>query len=1007
MSRTLTANASAEANKLTGSKPFNVLHIERTGADDLYLTDAPRTVAGITTLYSAVLNWSTIVQPTTTLGSQKSSSFPPYSDYACSLSLSDSTLRGIFLGNSPPINEKCTIYQFWDGLTWPTDAVILYVGTLGSIGGGKSQSFNDSNVSVTLNIIDYFKTLVDKDYGTIVTEDIFENLHESAEGAIIPLVYGKRKKVKGVMVVGPKQGVLMKKIDFDDTELYIENGDKFPQGAQLTIRIDDELIRGSFAGKVFTVTSRAYYIGDYSTAGNPDNDARLITLVDGPAIDNSIVGYAAGVSIGTKYQDGDLFAKYSISKRNWTSLSGTIQNNPRDGRQWRHITSYNATNGVMEIGTPYYREGVRTPTPSVIYSSGHQTLTGNLSVRIGTFADSHLAGAIVYEYLEDGYTYAFNNDASSELTALYFYGIKGEHVDAGDAISKALNLGGIYQYNNRRSTNITIGLPTRVGNVFQSEVKDYHSLPTSLYELNKDDNTWVANIGHNITTITLPMLTVWFDFYKPDGLDLWADLEGVTDDNTSTGTLITTFPNAIYDFLVNKLGISGANVDLTSFTDANTNTSEWLEVRGNIAKLVRGSTALSAMAFQCRSRIIFEAGKVYLKYLSNAIGTPTTPTIDTTVEYENGLTLSWEDAGEVTNELKYTWINDDLKTISEIAEDEDSITSYGRRSANLKFDFISKRDQAEQIAVFWLRRWSNAFRRGQVRCNLKALPFQREDVVTVDFDDWNLDSVPVEVTDIYHSPSTGGNVEEINVGIKLPIRIGCATSCELFCETGSESIAVTVCGDACETSCQVACQLFCQTVSETDVGCGSASCQIGDQLIGEPCVYTETSSFCDTAGCQSCQGVCVTGCQSGCETVCEPSYIVDSCSDSCEVAFCQTSCTGGGCETSCQASCTISGESGCSTLGDSDYECSPFTCQFSCTITCMSGCETDCETYDISNFCDSHCIVSGCESACQIGGCETSCESSEVSYPSCDLMCETNAMSLDCGLNSTAFPGGL
>ena len=174
MSRTITASAQTQADS-AAAKPFNVLHIERTGASDLYLSDEARVLTGSITTEPCITDWGQVSLPGTRVASQQSGAAFPLADYSVTVHLADSTLRGIFLGSNPPIHETCTLYQYWDdaSLAWAADAVVLYEGTLGSIAGGSAQRFSDRDVTIQLRIIDRFKTLLDKTVGNAADRDIF------------------------------------------------------------------------------------------------------------------------------------------------------------------------------------------------------------------------------------------------------------------------------------------------------------------------------------------------------------------------------------------------------------------------------------------------------------------------------------------------------------------------------------------------------------------------------------------------------------------------------------------------------------------------------------------------------------------------------------------------------------------------------------------------------------------------------------------------------------------
>jgi len=546
---------------------------------------------------------------------------------------------------------------------------------------------------------------------------------------------------------------------------------------------------------------------------------------------------------------------------------------------------------------------------------------------------------------------------------------------------------------------------------------DYQVIPTSFYTLSKDDSTWSADLGHNVTTVTMYQVPQWVPYWFPGGFDIFADVGGITDDNTPTGAVITDFSDAINDMLQNRIGVGAGDINAASFAATKSELTAWLEIRGVIDRVQRGSQILAWLAFQCRSLLRFEAGEIYLDYLSNAMGSNVTPTIGTTIEYMDELELSFDSPDEVVNEIEYTFRGPKAERKTGKAIDTDSISAYGRKSVRANFTLIAAADQAEIVGGFWVYRWGRPWRRGQVSCVLATLPFQRNDAVTVDFDNWSLDSVPAEITDVRHTPGD----DAIRFGLRFPFYSGCATSCEAFCETGSETIAVTTCTGACETADQAACTLVCMTrIENRATGC--AACELGNQVVAWDMEADWIAcGLCETA-CQSCQGSCVSSCESGCETDCEVASTTNECDTSCIVgggacetasecgAACETDCMTG-CETvvegpcgeGCQVACEVPAcQTGCEVYGQAcGGSCEVSGCE---TTGCEVGCETGCETASTSNDCDTSCIVGACESQCEVGGCETSCETGDTTTPDCDLACETNAMS-SCAMNDTTFAG--
>ena len=1012
MSRTLTGAAQTETDKLSGVKPINVLKIIRDPDDDLYLSDAVRTLEEGLNTDAAVLNWGQVDQRGSRLGSQQDAAALPLANYSIKLSLADATLRSIFLSKDPPgppIGAQCILYQFWQGLEWGADEVTIYDGTLGSIARGRAQQFDEREVTVTLNIIDRFKTLLDKEVGNVADVATFASVLQSDEGRVLPLVYGRAKKVKAVMVDGPKIAALMKNIDKDAETFYAEGLDQFPDGA-ITIRMGHEYIEGSRSGNTFTVTARGAAVAEF-TSGGSDPDYRFLFLSDGTGIDDQYVGLWAGVQIGNTWRPGDLAFQSSNPDPNQIIVGNAPPaTNAWDGRQWRQIHGYDASTKKLELNAPYTREGLREQMPSGgLRAWGHQTyVPSGANVKIGTIPAPHGVGDMVYE-VKSEYKFILNNAVSSAVNGLYFHGHKGEWKSITDYADGMIDVGGgstgiIPAGSFIPLPSMSVGVLTQAGgawadmfgSIFSDDQEaDFQAIPESFYVTSKNDNTWNSELGHNVTTITMKLLPSQVPFWRPEGMTLWADISGITDDDTPTGTLITNPSDIIKDVLKNRIGdIVDGDIDSTSFSATKSSLASWLEWRGVIERVMRGGQLVAWLALQCRSRIRFEAGQIYLSYLTNAMGANVSPAIDKDNALLDTVRLSWDSPGEVINELTYSFRGPDDEKKTGLIKDAASISAYGRKAGSINLKFVAAQDQAEQVAYHWLYRWSRNWQRGQVRGFLPLLPFQRDDAITVDFPAWELESVPADVTDIRHRPGAAGSQpDNITADLRFPVYHGCTGTCEAFCETGSESIAVTVCTSTCETAAQTLCALLCQTRNENMEGCGT-NCQVGNQVLTvdppEDGDWIDSTGGpmgpCITVGCQSCQGDCVTDCQT----------FSNDCSTSCISQ-------GGSCETTCEAQCTVAVETGiCTESCEAPGEVGVFPCDNECEGNCQisdgcnSGCETDCQTGTTTCACDE---------ACEPGGaCEASCETGQTVDPSCDLACEPSGMAT-CDLSDTTFAG--
>jgi len=1030
VSRTLTAAAQALADSQS-AKPFYVLKIERTGYSPLYLSDAARVLngSGITT-YGCVTSWGQLSMPGTRVGSQQEGSTYPLADLSIAIDLADPTLRGIFLSNTlAPVGEECTLYLFWDdaSVTWGADEVTLYVGTLGDLAGGVPLKFDDSSVTMRLNILDRFKILIDKEVGVRATESVFADIYPQHDGQVIPLVFGKARKVRGVLVKGPHTGRLMKAVDDDDTTLYIDGLDDFcDDGEDITVRIGWEYIRGTKSGNTLSSCTRgagpaaggaaiSVTCTGHKTNASGQKDFRKLTISSPPGTDDQYIGLWLGAPIGTQYNTGEVTYQV-LSPSNPFQPYTSPDNVPHDARQWRPITAYDQANGIISIGFPYIRESERSLTPDDMFvASGTQVLIGNgTTLKIASLPTPHTEGDAVYEVLDE-YVYAFNSQPSKEITAVYFRGIKGEWKTSEDyADQNVIRMGGgmlgigayerpgTISYAGAHSAALGMSQLSGgaweglVGAVFPTEEADWQEVPPRFYSANLDDNTWVADLGVDITTVTFDTLPLHVPWFKPESIELYADVSGVT----SGGSLLENPADMIEYVLTDMLDVKPANIDGTSFA-ATKSATDWLEERycGALRRVVRGAQLLADMAFQCRSRIRFEAGKIYLDYITNAKGGPVSPAVSKPIISMGSFGLDWEDPGEVVNELEFTWRDRNGDPRRDVVTVDASVTAYGRlqpRHRSIPFWLHEQRASAKQVASFWVNRWAWPWRRARASVYLPGITYERGDWASIDFSDWNMDSQPAEIVGVLHKLGDQRRIDRIDLTFRLPVYAGCSGSCEVECETG----CVTACENWCQTGCELACQttcessgceslcqLACVTLAEAEGGDLCIACEIGCRVA---CVNGVTVQDWSTtcSGCESCQASCVSTCQTTCELACEAIYITNDCASSCIVGSCESTCEVAcepgctvGCEASCEVPCEIVCEPGCVSTCESACQsaCQACeSCETGCVGACMATCETTCQAGSTTDTCGTVCVVDGCETGCedgcQVGGCELTCE---------------------------------
>jgi hypothetical protein len=169
---------------------------------------------------------------------------------------------------------KATAWLWLEG-THFNDRILLIDGLI------SNPTWDDDTRNLSLTI----ETLVEKqEFGFAPTKQDFPDLSDEAVGTPWPMVFGTVKNVPTVRVRQKTAGTLIADIRlvfefenfsdlesqdklkirsyvmngaaeaFEDGVIYIDGGDKFPQGVPLTISIDGVLFKGSFENTKFTVT---------------------------------------------------------------------------------------------------------------------------------------------------------------------------------------------------------------------------------------------------------------------------------------------------------------------------------------------------------------------------------------------------------------------------------------------------------------------------------------------------------------------------------------------------------------------------------------------------------------------------------------------------------------------------------------------------------------------------------------------------------------------------------
>ena len=144
-----------------------------------------------------------------------------------------------------------------------------------------APTWDDGDRIMTLMLADFSKKY-DDTIGTIANDDTFPNINpefNDEKSAILPIVFGEMKRSPCIAANAAPQTSLARSCWYNDTIIYTEDAEEFPQNTPISIRIGNEIIEGSFAGNTFTVTQRfAELVGGEVDAAIDDDAFDCISL---------------------------------------------------------------------------------------------------------------------------------------------------------------------------------------------------------------------------------------------------------------------------------------------------------------------------------------------------------------------------------------------------------------------------------------------------------------------------------------------------------------------------------------------------------------------------------------------------------------------------------------------------------------------------------------------------------------------------------------------------------
>ncbi|MHC4251046.1 MAG: phage head spike fiber domain-containing protein [Planctomycetota bacterium] len=278
------------------------------------------------------------------------------------------------------------------------------------------------------------------------TRERFSSIGEDEEGRACPIVYGRPDKVSPVYLNGGARCRLAAAIDDDDTTIYVDDSEGFPQDESIDIRIGREVITGSFHGNTFTATARGKVLVSSTTSHDSGGNCTIRDTSLSGYDDNAFVGYGLEIDVdpypyGNASVQGSFVALMPVHTYLGTPAT----------EQLRDIIRYDASTDTIEFAAPFVLEGTVEAKNAWAEITGNEVwINAGTSYKIRTLPQRHDAGAEVSEWAASA-EYAVGLDECS-VRNVYVKGVRkllrsitilGPHtVYGGDASTIAEHLMG-------------------------------------------------------------------------------------------------------------------------------------------------------------------------------------------------------------------------------------------------------------------------------------------------------------------------------------------------------------------------------------------------------------------------------------------------------------------------------------------------------------------------------------------------------------------------------------
>jgi len=441
--------------------------------------------------------------------------------------------------------SNAVLYQYWQGLD-ETELLPIFTGILTG-----QLRWLENERQLQIELIDIGEKF-NKEVGTIVSRGNCPKIDNSAEGSIIPIVYGKYvKRIRAVPVKVGRRGRLLAPVDENATTWYVEGFEDL--SGEIWLRCGNEIVKGTINGTTLSNVERGAVLATGRVTEMTELQSFKSDLTNG--FWGQWVGCWVRMNVPTIGSGLPMASMPNVRKGIGYSTS-----------QARRITGYDPANGeITWAGGPFIRlqdGGVQTET---VFGPYHIAIGVNYKAPKGkkfdiiTKPEAHSAGDEVVEYLTDGVVYAVADHPVSEVLSVWVRGSLPKGVPVGElglpdaeVILPLYNARGEFWQNLRQAMVQERAL--------KGQTQQWFRLPATKYKVNKNDTTSVPGIGHAITTITLPSVPSLFHDIDCSSDEILVDVEGKEDG----GTVLQNPVDVIRDLLTSN-GVDTAYLD-TSLT---------------------------------------------------------------------------------------------------------------------------------------------------------------------------------------------------------------------------------------------------------------------------------------------------------------------------------------------------------------------------------------------------------------------------------------------------------